>query len=150
MSAANLQGFRFKTLLASAAYTTTTTSAAFALPGNCESYAICIKTSAATGTSPTMDAVLQTSVDGGTTYVNLPIRSTQITAAGQNWFVFKQGLGGNEVALENPAADTGGTLAKNCIFDPGYMKIKFTIGGTNPSITSVVYGAGIPQGEHSR
>lgn len=137
---------RFKTAVASAAYATTTTSAAFSLPGDGDSYAILIRTTAATGTSPTMDAVLQTSIDKGTTYVNLPIRSTQITAAGQNWMVFRNGLGQDEVALENPAADTGGTLAKNCIFDPNCMKIKFTIGGTNPSITSVVYAAALPKG----
>ena len=135
----------FKTLIASTAYTTTTTSANFSLPYG-DTLHIILKTTAATGTSPTMDAVLQTSVDAGTTYVNLPIRSTQITAAGQNHWVFKMGLGGNEVALENPAADTGGTLAKNCIFDPRYLKVKFTIGGTNPSFTTVVYGASTPAG----
>jgi hypothetical protein len=139
---------RFKTLIASTAYTTTVTSSAFALPGLADTYHLILNCTAATGTSPTVDAVLQSSVDGGTTYVNLPLRATQITAAGVRHLVFKLGLGGNEVALENTAADTGGTLAKNCIFDPNFMKIKFTVGGTNPSVTIVVYGASLAAGSN--
>lgn len=132
-----------KSAIASTAYTTTTTSAAFALPVDADTYMVLLQTTAATGTSPTMDAVLQSSPDNGTTYINLPIRSTQITAAGQNYFIFKQGLGGNEVAFESPAASTGGTLAKNCIFDPRLLKVKFTIGGTNPSITTQVWAGAV-------
>lgn len=133
------------TLIASTAYTTTTTSAKFSLPGRADTYMILINATTVTGTSPTLDCVVQTSVDKGTTYVNLPLRSAQLTAASQSMMVFKLGLGNNEVALETGAAPTGGTLAKNCIFDPEYMKIKFTVGGTNPSFTAVVYGAGILQ-----
>lgn len=128
-----------KTLVSSTAYTTTTTSSAFAIP-LAETYQIVINATAVTGTSPTLDAQLSTSVDKGTTYITLPLRSTQITAAGKSVMVFKLGLGGNEVALESVAAATGGTLAKNCVFDPDYMKVVFTIGGTNPSVTAVVYG----------
>ena len=135
----NLQDPLIKTLVASAAYTTTTTTAAFELP-LCDTYHIIINHTAVTGTSPTADIQLKTSIDGGTTYVGLPLRSTQVTAAGVTHLVFKMGLGGNEVAVESPAAATGGTLAKNCVFDRKYMKLTFTIGGTNPSVTSVVYG----------
>lgn len=144
----SLQKARFVTAIASAAYTTTTTSAAFAMPGaaNADTFVLIFRHTAATGTSPTMDAVVQSSVDGGTTYVNLPLRTTQVTAAGQNYIVWKMGLGESDAALESPAADTGGTLAKNCLFDPAFMKVKFTIGGTNPSITTVVYAATLNKG----
>lgn len=135
----SLQLPNFKTAIASTAYTTTVTSSAFSMPGGADTYDLIFNITAATGTSPTVDPIVQTSVDGGTTYVNLPLRCTQITATGVRHLVFKQGLGGNEVALETTAADTGGTLAKNCIFDPRFMKIKFTVGGTNPSVTIVVY-----------
>lgn len=131
------------TAVASAAYAVTTTTAAFALPVDADSYMILINNTAVTGTSPTLDAIVQTSVDGGTTYVNLPLRSTQCTAAGQSMIVFKQGLGGNEVAFESPAAATGGTLAKNAIFDARYLKVKLTIGGTNPSFTTTIYKAAV-------
>lgn len=134
----SLQLPNIKSVIASTAYTTTTTSAAFAMPV-ADTYDLIFNITAATGTSPTVDPVLQTSVDGGTTYVNLPLRCTQITATGVRHLVFKLGLGGNEVALESTAADTGGTLAKNCVFDPKFMKIKFTVGGTNPSVTIQVF-----------
>lgn len=137
---------RFKTALASATMTTTTTSSAFSLGGLADTYAVVFNVTAASGTSPTLDIILQTSVDGGTTYVNLPLRTTQITAAGRNWLVFKLGLGDNEAAVESPAAATGGSLAKNCIFDPFFMKAVFTIGGTNPSFTVVAYSAVINSG----
>lgn len=137
-----------KTLVASTAYTSTTTTSAFSMPV-ADSYEVIINATTVTGTSPTCDSQLSTSVDGGTTYITLPLRSTQITAAGKSVMVFKLGLGGNEVALESTAAATGGTLAKNCIFDPKYMKLTHTIGGTNPSFTIVVYGAFLPAGSNS-
>jgi hypothetical protein len=62
------------------------------------------------------------------------LRFTQVTAASTKYLVFKLGLGGNEVALEQAAADTGGTLAKNCIFDPHNMRLRYTVGGTNPIV----------------
>jgi hypothetical protein len=128
-----------KTLIASGALTTSTATA-FVMPEGCDTYCLIVYVSTVSGTSPTADFVLQTSPDGGTTYINMPMRSTQVTAAGQIWFVFKQGLGGNEVALESPAASTGGTLAKNVVFDPTKMKLAYTLGGTSPSFTTTLFG----------
>lgn len=129
-----------KTLVASAALTSSSATSAFELPVGADTYCILIYVSAVTGTSPTADFVLQTSPDGGTTYINMPMRSTQMTAAGQIWWTFKLGLGNNEVALESPAASTGGTLAKNVVFDPTKMKVAYTLGGTSPSFTTTIYG----------
>ena len=140
MPAGNLLAPIIKVLVASTAHTTTGASTAFEVPVGVDTYQIVLRFTAVTGTSPTCDAQLQTSFDAGTTYINLPIRSTQVTAAGLIYWVFKLGLGGNEVALESPAAATGGTLAKNCIFDPTKMKVNFTIGGTNPSFTVTILG----------
>lgn len=137
--ASNLIKPIIKSLLASSALTSST-SQAFVMPIGCDTYHLIVYVSAVTGTSPTADFVLQTSVDGGTTYINLPLRSTQVTAAGQIHFVFKLGLGNNEVALESPAASTGGTLAKNCVFDPTKMKLAYTLGGTSPSFTTQLFG----------
>lgn len=128
-----------KTLIASTALTSSS-STEFSMPEGCDTYCLIVRVSAVSGTSPTADFVLQTSPDGGTTYINMPMRSTQVTAAGQIWFVFKQGLGGNEVALESPAASTGGSLAKNVVFDPTKMKLAYTIGGTSPSFTTTLFG----------
>src|SRR3954471_14855289 len=104
-------------VVAQTALAATASSAAFSMD-NAESYSLCLEVTAATGTSPTLDVVLQTSWDGGTTFIDLPLRFTQNTAAVVRWLVFRNGLGMNEVALEQAAADTGGTLAKNCNFDP--------------------------------
>lgn len=130
-----------KVLVASTAHTSSEASTAFELPIGADTYQILLYFTAVTGTSPTCDAVLQSSPDNGTTYINLPNRSTQVTTTGQNYMVLKLGLGNNEVALESPAAATGGTLAKNCIFDPTKMKVYFTLGGTSPSFTVTIYGA---------
>lgn len=138
--ASNLTRPIIRVEVASAAYTTTTTTARFQMPVGADTYQLLFNATTVTGTSPTCDIVLQTSYDKGTTYVNLPLRSTQITAAGLRFWVFKLGLGNNEVALESTAASTGGTLAKNCVFDPEYMKAVLTIGGTNPSFTGVLVG----------
>jgi hypothetical protein len=96
-----------------------------------------------------MDVVVQTSFDG-TNYIDLPLRYTQVTAAAVKYLVFKQGLGMNEVALEQAAADTGGTLAKNCIFNPALLKIKYTIGGTNPALTFGLHVCEIPKGANAQ
>lgn len=125
----------------------TASTAAFVLP-NAESYSLVLDVTTATGTSPTLDVVLQTSWDNGTTFIDLPLRYTQVTAAAVKWLVFRNGLGMNEVALEQAAADTGGTLAKNCNFDINNMKIKYTIGGTNPVFTFRVHLFALPRGSN--
>jgi hypothetical protein len=136
-----------KVILASTALISTSSTSAFAMPVTSGSFSIGITVSAASGTSPTADFVLQTSYDAGTTYVDLPLRWTQFNAAaGPRWLIFRNGLGNNEVALEQVAADTGGTLAKNCNFDPRYMKIKYTIAGTSPSFTTVIIAFANNQG----
>jgi hypothetical protein len=127
----------------------TSSTAAFSLGGLGDSYQLILNISAATGTSPTLDAVLQTTFDG-TNYVDLPLRYTQKTAAGIAFLVFKLGLGMNEVALEQAVADTGGTLAKNCLFDPFHMKVKYTIGGTNPSFTFTLTPCILPKGANAQ
>jgi len=113
---------------------TTTSSALEMYVGEC--YQLVLDITSVTGTSPTLDIVLQTSFNGSAgTYVNLPIRSSQITAARVEYLTFKLGLGDSEVALSQVVADTGGILTKNCLFDPAAIKVKSTIGGTNPSFT---------------
>jgi hypothetical protein len=134
-----------KNVLTASAVAATASSAAFSLP-MADSYDLVLNITSVTGTTPTMDLVLQTSIDGGTTFVDLPLRYTQKTAAGVAHLVFRLGLGENEVALEQAGADTGGTLAKNCVFDPQNMKLKYTIGGTNPTFTFTVTAFALPLG----
>ena len=120
---------------AGGALAATTTSSALEM-GVGECYQMVVDITSVTGTSPTLDLVIQTSFNGSAgTYIDLPLRTSQITAARVEYFVFKLGLGDSEVSLSQVVADTGGILSKNCIFDPAAIKVKSTIGGTNPSFT---------------
>jgi hypothetical protein len=139
----------FRNKITITALAATANSAAFDMGvGDC--YQLTLDITAATGTSPTLDVVVQTSFDNGTNFLDLPLRFTQVTAASTKYLVFKLGLGGNEVALEQAAADTGGTLAKNCIFDPHNMRLKYTVGGTNPSFTGMVNTAVLPRSSQAQ
>ena len=129
-----LQQPMVKTLIASNTVTATGSSTAFSI-GMADTYTFILNVSAASGTSPTFDAVYQTSIDGGTTYIDIPWRHTQITAAGTNYLTVRLGLGIGEVGAEGAAADTGGTLAKPTVVDVAHMKLKYTLTATTPSFT---------------
>jgi hypothetical protein len=138
-----------------AAAAATANSSAIALAGALgDSYVFALEVTAASGTSPTLDVVVQTSFDGGTNWHDLPLRYTQKTAANgagtSEMLVFKLGLGMNEVALAQVTADTGGQLAKNCLFDPGNLRLRYTIGGTNPSFTFALHTAILPKGANAQ
>lgn len=118
----------------------TATSSAFSIPRSRDSiYTILVNVTAATGTSPTLDLVLQGSPDKGTTYVNLPFRFTQITAATSKYLTFRRGYPSIDAAETAVTADTGGAVNVDTLFDPDYLKIKATVGGTNPAFTGKIY-----------
>lgn len=123
-------------VLATVASTSTTANATFSLPV-CDTYCLCLNVTTATG--GTMDVVYETSFDNGTTYVRLPLRHTQVaTTTGPLWIVFKNGLGQNEIATETgTVAATGGTLAKNCVFNPDFMRVTYTI-ATGPDAFTLI------------
>lgn len=125
---------------------TATTSFTFDAPV-CESYTLHLVTGTGTGTSPTLDASLQHSPDGGTTWLIAPIRWAQQTTTGLDSIqVFRTGLGQNEVALNQAVAATGGTLAKNFVPSSMSWRLTCTIGGTSPSYATVkLYLSGQPR-----
>lgn len=127
-----------------AAAATSNTTAFSPILGIADGYQLTLDVTAASGTTPTLDVVLQTSFDAGTNWIDLPLRFAQKTTTATEDLVFKLGLGGNEVALGQAVADTGGSLAKNCLFDPVYLRAKYTIGGTNPSFTFGIHSATLP------
>lgn len=144
--ARNLQRPNLLRVVNSLVITTTSNSAIFTLP-IADSYTFTVVTSSVTGTSPTLDIVYQWSYDGGTTFVNLPWRHTQLTAASTLVFTTRLGLGVGEVSSEQAAASTGGTLAKPAT--PGditQMRLAYTLGGTSPSFTLLVLLSALPPG----
>lgn len=136
--ARNLQQPAFDTLVNSVAVTATGVSSTFALK-MADTYTFYVVASSVTGTSPTLDIVYQSSYDNGTTFVNLPWRHTQLTAAATLVMTVRLGLGVGEVATEQAAAATGGTLAKPAVPpDVRKMRLSYTAGGTSPSFTLLV------------
>lgn len=110
--------YREVTLAASAARTATGNGDAFTGFAPADILAAQLVVSARSGTNPTLDVVIQTSLDGGTTWFDL-ITFTQATAA---------------TSERKTLADEfeGGADAK-AIGDR--LRAKWTLGGTNPSFT---------------
>jgi hypothetical protein len=145
MASAGLLQPGSKILVASNTVTATGQSAAFTMPF-ADSYRLILITSAASGTTPTLDAVLQDSPDGGTTWVNLPLRFTQQTAAGNAWILFKP-IGLSDAASAGTTAATGGALGTNTPFNAKYVRLAYTVGGTTPSFTFILYANMVGRGE---
>lgn len=139
-----------KTLVTVASTSTTATSSAFTLP-LCDAYTFYLNVTTATG--GTMDVVFQTSVDGGTTYVNVPWRFAQVaTTTGVLVLNAVSGLGpGIDTTAPTGTgtliADTGGALSLRAVIDPRFMKVKYTI-ATGPDAFTL-YMIGNPRGTTS-
>jgi hypothetical protein len=125
--------------------TTTTTSTAARLP-LAERYTVVFDVASVSGTSPTYDIVMQTSWDKGTTYINCPLRSAQITAAGVHWNSFSLGNAGFAALTQAGVADTGGAVNKDFVFDPQYVKFKVTVAGTSPSAVVKIHVFAVSRG----
>ena len=132
-------------LVASGTVTATGQSATFTMP-YADAYRLILIISAATGTTPTFDAVLQDSPDGGTTWVNLPLRFTQMTAAGNAYIIFKP-VGLSDAATAGVSAASGGVLAANTPFNAKNVRLAYTVGGTTPSISYKLYANCIGRGQ---
>lgn len=109
-------------VLASAARTTSSQGTAVELPANCRKFSFQIVCSARSGTNPTLDAIVQHSIDGGTTWFDL-VTFTQLTATGQELKSYAE--------VESSSAQTVGKL----------VRAKWTVGGTTPSFTFAITGA---------
>ncbi len=102
------------TLLASAAQTASGSAVVAESVGEFREALVTLNCTAASGTSPTLNVLLQTSDDGGVTWYNLPNAAfTQLTA-----------VGSQVLQLNVPFGDT--------------LKVVWTIGGTTPSFTFAV------------
>ena len=121
-----------KLLLTVASTTVTATSPAFSIP-LADAYTFYMNVGTAQTTN---DTVFQTSVDGGTTYVNVPWRFAQVTTTTGCFVLNVQsgiGRGVDATAATGTGiliADTGGALALQATVDPRFMKFKYTLSGT--------------------
>lgn len=133
----------FKSLVSVAAAQATGASAAFTIPF-ADAYTFYLNVTTAGQTS--MDTVFQTSVDGGTTFVNVPWRFAQVTTT-TGCFVLDvhAGIGPSAGAVGTLTtgegtliAATGGVLNLGAIVDPRNMKLFMTVSGTAPISTLYV------------
>lgn len=140
----------FKNLLAIPSTQTTGASAAFSIPF-ADAYTFYLNVTTAGQTS--MDTVFQTSVDGGTTYVNVPWRFAQVTTT-TGCFVLNVHAGVGPAAGPTGTlttgegtliAGTGGVLSLGATVDPRFMKFSMTVSGTAP--VSTLYVAAWPRGQ---
>jgi len=126
------------TILAATTVTTNTTTAAFTLP-YAQSFRLIANVNTVSGTSPTMQVILATSADGGTTYVDI-LSMSQVTTTGLGrQITFRPYLGYGDTATEFSAGLLGttdpgsGVIAQNGPIDPAHMKARLVFGGTSPS-----------------
>ena len=98
-----------------------------------------LNVTAASGTTPTLDVYLQTSLDGGNTWydaVHFPQQTTTTAANTSNFMT---------VSLDDAGRAIGNignkTIAANTIGVPlmgGIMRVAYTVGGTTPSFNFYV------------
>jgi hypothetical protein len=144
MASPNMQDSTPLVVLASNTVTATGNSASFTLP-QAECYALYLVASAASGTTPVLNAVLQTSLDNGTTWVNTGVAFASVTAAGSNGVVFKptMGIGQNAGVI---TVTPGTASALNQPINRKFMRLSNTVTGTTPSITFTLYALASPKG----
>lgn len=132
-------------LLSAATFTATGFSTTFALP-EAECYSLYLVATAASGTTPNLNAIVQTSVDGGTNWVNLPLVFASVTAAGTSGpLIFKptMGIGASGVA---PTITAGTAQATNTPLVQNQLRLSNTITGTTPSFTVNLFAICVPKG----
>lgn len=117
-------------------------TASFVLP-YADAYRLLLAVGTVTGTNPTFDAVLQDSPDGGTTWVNLPLRFTQVTVTGtaatNPYIIFKM-VSISDAASAGVVAATGGALGVNTPVSVKNVRLSYTVGGTaTPTIPFTLY-----------
>lgn len=125
---------------ASSALAATANSGAVDWPSDIDSAVIVLDVTAVTGTSPTMDVAIQCSPDDGTTFYTVA-RFAQNTGTVTLAKTFLTHQGDGTAAAVLTVADTGGVLESNIPFT-NQIRFLYTIGGTNPSFTFVVWAWG--------
>jgi hypothetical protein len=128
--------------LASGTALATGNTASFTLP-YADAYRLLLAVGTVSGTNPTLDCVLQDSPDGGTTWVNLPLRFTQVTATGtaatNPWIIFKM-VSISDAASAGVTAATGGATATNTPVCVKNVRLAYTVGGTaTPTFPFTLY-----------
>jgi hypothetical protein len=130
------QALKTHNLLASAARTTSSNAAALLPELVYDSNALTFKVActAASGTTPTLDLYLQTTIDGGTNWLDCG-HFAQITAAATHFMTIPI-TNATGVLNSSPSdAGLGAGLANGLPILDRNFRLKWVIGGTTPSFT---------------
>src|SRR5512146_762689 len=119
-----------ETLLASTTQTASSTASGHLPVEGFTQAMLQLKVSAASGTSPTLDLYLQTRLPDASTYTDLA-HFVQATTTGSSYVSMV--TGGNLAAATSDASLAAATV--NAIAFQGNWRLKWVIGGTNPSFT---------------
>lgn len=127
-------------LVASAARTATGNSGAIDFPDDLDGAVFVGDCTAASGTSPTLDLSIEVTPDRGTTWFEV-YRFIQYTAAAKNQLIVSFRRVAEAGASRAVVQGGTGALTANCPISKS-IRVKWTIGGTNPSFTFAVYCIG--------
>jgi hypothetical protein len=117
--------------------TSSQASTVFELPNDADEIILYVQVTAASGTTPTLNAALQHTPDGGTTWLGTGNNTASMTAASIRGISLSRqrsfGQSAAEFSADVPAAggaaaSANGPLMRKC-------RIWFVIGGTTPSFT---------------
>ena len=125
-----------KTLLASTTQTSSAVASGYLPVMGFTQMMTELDVTAASGTSPTLDLYLQVRLPDGTNYTDFA-HFTQSTGTGI-WYISAT-TGGNVASVQQDAALAAATVAG--IAFQGNWRLKWVIGGTNPSFTFAVYAS---------
>jgi hypothetical protein len=137
------------TLLGLATVTTSGTSANLTLPP-ASSYRIVFQSQTVSGTLPTLVGIIATSFDGGTTYNEILSTSTITSSGLGQQLLIRPYLGIGDAATSASCtllgtADLAAAVVNNGPIVPQFIKVRWVISGTTPSLAfQVQYGA-VPQ-----
>ncbi len=123
---------------ASAAATTSSTSDVLGNLDRVSKLIIQVKTTASSGTSPTLNVYVQIQLPNGTDYMDIG-SFTQFTGTANHYMAIVSG--GNSTAVVTDGTLTAGTIL-NVPF-PQYWRIKWVVAGTSPSFTLAITGTQI-------
>lgn len=144
--ASGMLQFGSKLLVASNTVTATGQTAKFTMP-IADSYRLLLVVSAASGTTPTFDGVLQDSPDGGTTWINLPLKFTQLTTTATSAYIIFKPVGLSDAGSAGSQSATGAAVGVNTPFNAQNVRFAYTVAGTTPSFTFALYANMVQRGE---
>jgi hypothetical protein len=138
------------TLLAQTTLTTTGTSAALTMP-LASSYRLMFEVQTVSGTTPTLVVIVATSFNGGATYDEILSTTTMNTSGGGQQLLVRPYLGIGDAAtaqsmtLLGTGADLAAGVTNNGPINPQFIKLRWVLSGTTPSLALTVGLIAVPQ-----